>query len=74
MYAYISMYNLNKDYPSKCSVIYLPRSGDNSRVPPSHNKYLDQEEPKSKFRRNGYDTTPRGITESDDLLYSNNML
>ena len=31
MYAYISMYNLNKDYPSKCSVVYIPRS-DNSEI------------------------------------------
>ena len=31
MYAYISMYNLNKDYPTKCSVIYLPRSDDIDR-------------------------------------------
>ena len=31
MYAYINMYNLNKDYPTKCSVIYIPRSEDINR-------------------------------------------
>jgi len=60
------MYNLNKDYPTKCNVIYLPRSGDMG--------VLEQETHDSKFRHSRYDTAPRGISELDDLLSSNNNM
>ena len=63
MYAYISMYNLNKDYPTKCNVIYLPRSGDMG--------VLEQETHDSKLR---YNTAPSVISELDDLLSSNNNM
>ena len=60
MYAYISMYNLNKDYPTKCSVIYLPRSDDIDREVSPHMEVLDHENHDSKFRHSRYDTAPRG--------------
>ena len=74
MYAYISMYNLNKDYPTKCNVIYLPRSDSASREILSHMVILDHETHDSKFRHSRYDTAPRGISELDDLLSSNNNM
>jgi len=74
MYSYISMYNLNKDYPSKCSVIYIPRSEDISGVMSPHMEVLEHERHDSKFRHSRYDTAPRGISELDDLLSSNNIL
>lgn len=74
MYAYISMYNLNKDYPTKCNVIYLPRSDNVSREVSPHMEVLDHERHDSKFRHSRYDTAPRGISEFDDLLSSNNNM
>ena len=74
MYAYISMYNLNKDYPSKCSVIYLPRSEGSNREVSPHMDILEHETHDSKFRHSRYDTAPRGISELDDLLSSNNNM
>ena len=74
MYAYISMYNLNKDYPSKCSVVYIPRSDNMSRERLPHMDILEHEAHDSKFRHNRYDTAPRGISELDDLLSSNNNM
>ena len=72
MYAYISMYNLNKDHPTKCNVLYLPRSVDVSRESLPHMEVLEHETHDSKFSHSRYDTAPRGISELDDLLLSNN--
>ena len=75
MYAYISMYNLNKDYPSKCNILYIPRSEDSSVYLSSNMEVFEHETHDNKFRHSRYDTAPRGITELDDLLSSNsNML
>ena len=74
MYAYISMYNLNKDYPIKCNVIYIPRSDDANRESSPHMEVLEHERHDSKFRHSRYDTAPRGILELDDLLSSNNNM
>lgn len=74
MYAYISMYNLNKDYPTKCSVIYIPRSEDINREVSPHMEVLEHERHDSKFSHSRYDTAPRGITGLDDLLSSNNNM
>ena len=74
MYAYISMYNLNKDYPTKCDIIYIPRSGDLDREVLPHMVILEHEKQDSKFRHSRYDTAPRGISELDDLLSSNNNM
>jgi hypothetical protein len=74
MYAYISMYNLNKDYPTKCSVIYISRSEDINREVSPHMEVLEHERHDSKFRHSSYDTAPRGISELDDLLSSNNNM
>lgn len=71
MYAYISMYNLNKDYPSKCNILYIPRSDSASREKLPHMEVLKQESKESKFR---YDTAPRGISELDNLLSKNNNM
>ena len=72
MYAYISMYSLNKDYPTKCSVIYIPRSEDINREVSPHMEVLEHERHDSKFGHSRYDTSPRGISELDDLLSNNN--
>ena len=74
MYAYISMYNLNKDYPTKCNVIYIPRSDDLGRELMPHMEVLEHEKHDSKFRHSSYDTAPRGISELEDLLSSNNNM
>ena len=74
MYAYISMYNLNKDYPSKCNILYIPRSDDMSREKLPHMDILDHERHDSKFRHSRYDTSPRGISELDNLLSRNNNM
>jgi hypothetical protein len=74
MYAYINMYNLNKDYPAKCNILYIPRSDDNSREKIPHMDVLEHESHDSKFRHSRYDTAPRGISELDNLLSRNNML
>ena len=73
MYSYISMYNLNKDYPTKCNVFYIPRSDVNRETSP-HMEVLDHEKHDSKFRHSRYDTAPRGISELEDLLSSNNNM
>jgi len=74
MYAYISMYNLNKDYPSKCNILYIPRSDSASRERLPHMEVLDHEAHDSKFRHSRYDTAPRGISELDNLLSRNNNM
>ena len=74
MYAYINMYNLNIEYPSKCSVIYLPRSDSANRELTPHMDILEHETHDSKFRHSRYDTAPRGISEIDDLLSTNNNM
>ena len=74
MYAYISMYNLNKDYPTKCSVIYIPRSEDINREVSPHMEVLEHESHDSKFRHSRYDTSPRGISDLDNLLSRNNNM
>ena len=74
MYSYISMYNLNKDYPTKCNVFYIPRSDNSSRELMPHMDILEHETHDSKFRHSRYDTAPRGISELEDLLSSNNNM
>ena len=79
MYAYISMYNLNKDYPTKCSLIYIPRSEDINREMSPHMEVLEHERQDSKFGHSKfghskYDTSLRGISELDDLLSNNNNI
>ena len=74
MYAYISMYNLNKDYHTKCSLIYLPRSDDVNRERLPHMEILEHEKHDSKFRHSRYDTAPRGVSGLDNLLSSNNNM
>jgi len=74
MYAYISMYNLNKNNSTKCNVIYLPRINDVSREILPYMEVLEHESHDSKFRHSRYDTAPRGISELDDLLSSNNNM
>ena len=70
MYSYISMYNLKKDYPTKCKILYLPRSGGNDELSP-HMEVLDHETQGSKFRHARFSTAPMGRSEIDNLLSSN---
>ena len=74
MYAYISMYNLNKDYPTKCNVIYIPRNDSSSREILPYMDFTELEGRDNKFRHSRYDTAPRGISELEDLLSSNNNM
>jgi len=71
MYSYISMYNLNKDYPTKCNVIYLPRMNDITRESSPHMEVLDHEKHDSQFRHTRFSTAPMGRSEIDNLLSSN---
>ena len=71
MYSYISMYNLNKDYPTKCNVIYLPRTNDINRESSPHMEVLDHEAHDSQFRHTRFSTAPMGRSEIDNLLSSN---
>ena len=73
MYSYISMYNLNKDHPTKCNVLYLPRIDIDDKLSP-HMEVLEHESHDSKFRHSRYNTAPRGISGLDDLLLSNNNM
>jgi len=70
MYSYISMYNLKKDYPTKCNVLYLPRSEGTSELSP-HMEVLDHETQGSKFRHTSSIVAPVGRSEIDNLLSSN---
>jgi len=74
MYAYISMYNLNKDYPDKCNIVYIPSSDAMDGEKLSHMDILEHEKHDSKFMDSRYDTAPMGISELDDLLSSNNNM
>ena len=73
MYSYISMYNLNKDHPNKCNVLYLPRIDSDDKLSP-HMSVLEHEKHDSKFSHSRYNTAPRGISGLDDLLLSNNNM
>ncbi len=74
MYAYISMYNLKKDYPTKCNILYIPKS-EGSSGDLSTMEVFEHETHDSKFKHSRYDTAPRGLSELDDLISSNsNML
>jgi len=57
------MYNLNKDYPDKCNIVYIPRSDAMDGEKLSHMDIIEHETHDSR-----YDTTPMGISELDDLL------
>lgn len=71
MYSYISMYNLNKDYPTKCNVIYIPETDDINRERSPHMEVLEHEKHDSQFRHARFSTAPMGRSEIDNLLSSN---
>jgi len=72
MYGYIRMDQLNKDYPTSCKVLYLPRQDNpvKNRLP--HMEELDHEEHDSKFRLSQISTLPQGVSEIESLIPSLN--
>ncbi len=72
MYGYIRMDQLNKDYPTSCKVLYLPRQDNpvKNRLP--HMEVLDHEEHDSKFRLSQISTLPQGVSEIESLIPSLN--
>jgi|SRR6056300_1683337 hypothetical protein len=72
MYGYIRMDQLNKDYPTSCHVLYLPRQDNpvENRLP--HMEVLDHEAHDSKFRLAQFSTLPQGISEIENLIPSLN--
>lgn len=71
MYSYIRMYQINKDYPNSCKVLYIPRN-DNKKNELPHMEVLDHEEHDSKFRLAQFNTLPQGISEIESLIPSLN--
>lgn len=70
MYGYIKMYQINKDYPTSCKVLYVPRHDSPNRLP--HMEVLDHEEHDSKFRLSQFNTLPQGVSEIERLIPSLN--
>ena len=72
MYAYIRMYQLSKDYPTSCNVLYVPREDNpvENRLP--HMEVLDHEAHDSKFKLAQFSTLPQGISEIEQLIPSLN--
>ena len=67
MYGYIRMYQINKDYPTSCNVLYIPRNdSQKNRLP--HMEVLDHEEHDSKFRLAKFNTLPQGVSEIESLI------
>jgi hypothetical protein len=71
MYSYISMYNLNKDFPTKCKVLYIPETDDINRERSPHMEVLEHETHDSTFSHTGSIVAPLGRSEIDDTLSSN---
>ena len=70
VYAYIKMRQINKDYPSSCNILYIPRD-DNPDDRSSYMDVLDAEDD-SKFEHTRFDTAPMGRSEIEDLIPSLN--
>lgn len=71
MYAYIRMYQLNKDYPTSCHILYMPREDNPKNILP-HMEVLDHEAHDSKFKLAQFSTLPQGISEIEQLIPSLN--
>ena len=70
MYAYIRMYQLNKDYPTSCNVLYVLREDNpvENRLP--YMEVIDHEEHDSKFRLAQFSTIPQGVSDIEKLIPS----
>ena len=66
MYAYIKMYQINKDYPTACKVLYIPEHDNprGNRLP--HTEVLDHEKHDTKFRI--FQVAPQGVSEIESLI------
>ena len=71
MYSYITMYNLNRDFPTKCKVLYIPDTDDMNRGRSSHMEVLEHAKSDTKFNHTRYSVAPLGISEIEDTLSSN---
>ena len=72
MYSYIRMYQINKDYPTSCKVLYIPRHDNPTKDRLPHMEVLDHEEHDSKFRLAQFNTVPQGISEIESIIPSLN--
>jgi hypothetical protein len=70
MYSYITMYNLNRDFPTKCKVLYIPET-DINREKSIHMEVLEHAKSDTKFSHTRSIVAPLGISEMDDILSSN---
>ena len=72
MYGYIRMYQINKDYPNSCKILYIPRYDNpvENRLP--HMEVIDHEEHDSKFRLAQFSTLPQGVSEIESIIPSLN--
>lgn len=72
MYGYIRMEQTNKDYPTSCHILYMPRNDNpvKNRLP--HMEVLDHEAHDSKFKLAQFSTLPQGISEIEELIPSLN--
>uniref|UniRef100_A0A6C0FFK1 Uncharacterized protein n=1 Tax=viral metagenome TaxID=1070528 RepID=A0A6C0FFK1_9ZZZZ len=72
MYAYIRMDQINKDYPTSCNILYMPRQDNTVKNRLPHMEVLDHEEHDSKFKLAQFSTLPQGVSEIEQLMPSLN--
>lgn len=72
MYAYIRMDQINKDYPTSCNILYMPRQDNTVKNRLPRMEVLDHEEHDSKFKLAQFSTLPQGISEIEQLIPSLN--
>jgi len=71
IYGYIRMYQINKDYPTSCKVLYIPRNDiQKDRLP--HMEVKDHEDHDSKFKLSQFNTIPQGVSEIESIIPSLN--
>jgi hypothetical protein len=72
MYAYIRMDQINKDYPTSCNILYMPRQDNTVKNRLPHMEVLDHEAHDSKFKLAQFSTLPQGVSEIEQLIPSLN--
>ena len=60
------LFQLNKDYPNSCKVLYIPEHDNprGNRLP--HTEVLDHEKHDTKFRI--FQVAPQGVSEIESLI------
>ena len=72
MYGYIRMEQINKDYPTSCHILYVPRDDNPVKTRAPHMEVIDHEKHDSKFKLAQFSTLPQGISELEELIPSLN--